>query len=162
MTRLGSTALVLAASLGLIVGGPVRAQQSTTISNEADARQKVTNVIARTRDAYLSGDAAAYARQFTNDGVLIAATGKVSRGREAIAQATRDFIRHLGGIKSFEAPLDEVHVLPDGTIWDFGHATLVDGNQTTTKSHWAAVHVPNGSEMAIQMLIVGIDPPFSK
>jgi uncharacterized protein (TIGR02246 family) len=149
----------LMAGLGLIVGGPVRAQQSTTISNEADARQKVTNVISKNRDAYLSGDAAAYARQFTNDGVLIAATGKVSRGREAIEQATQEFMKRLGGIKSFEAPLDEVHVLPDGTIWDFGHATLVDGHQTTTKSHWAAVHVLNGSEVAIRMLIIGIDPP---
>jgi len=83
--------LGLTAGLGLIVAAPVRAQQSTTISNETDARKKITNVTARNRDAYLSGDAVTYARQFTNDRVLIAATGKVSRGREAIEHLLRTF-----------------------------------------------------------------------
>jgi uncharacterized protein (TIGR02246 family) len=62
----------------------------------------------------MSGDAAAYARQFTDDGVLIAATGRVFRGREAIEQAAQDFIKRLGGIKSFEAPVD-ASIEPAGT-----------------------------------------------
>lgn len=94
--------------------------------------------------------------------MLIAPTGKVSRGREAIEQATQDLFKSRGGIKSFQASPDEVHVLPDGTIWDFGRTTLVDGHQTTTKLHWAAVHVPNGSGVAIRMLSLGIDPPATQ
>ena len=158
MTRLGRAVLVFSVGLGLMVVGPAHAQQSASVNSEAEARQKIANVTAKNGDAYIRGDGAAYARQFTDDGVLIAATGRVFRGREAIAQAAQDFIKRQGGIKSFEAPVDEVHVLPDGTIWDIGHATLVDGKGATTKSHWAAVHVPNGSEVAIRMLMIGIDP----
>jgi uncharacterized protein (TIGR02246 family) len=158
MTRLGLAALVLSVGLGLMVVGPARAQQSTNVNSEAEARQKIEHNAAKNGEAYIGGDGATYARQFADDGVLIAATGQVFRGREAIAQAAQDFIKRQGGIKSFEAPVDEVHVLPDGTIWDIGHATLVNGKGSTTKSHWAAVHVPNGSEVAIRMLMIGIDP----
>src|ERR1700757_1902852 len=47
-----------------------------------DVKQKVDSLIAKLRDAYVKDDAAAFARAFTSDGILVTLTGKVLRGQQ--------------------------------------------------------------------------------
>jgi uncharacterized protein (TIGR02246 family) len=126
--------------------------------SDSDAKQKSQEVAAKVRDAYMSNNAAAYAQQFTGDGVLVGVTGKTFQGRQQIEQAVADVMKRLGGVKSFEAITDEAHAMPDGTIWAIGHATIA-GNQSSIKDHWAAVDVPDGNELHIRMLSIGVDVP---
>jgi len=90
-----------------------------------DVKQKVDSLIAKLRDAYVKNDAAAYARAFTSDGILVTLTGKVLRGQQEIEQGTKTFISSLGGTKDLQVQIEELHALPDGTVWYIGHATIV-------------------------------------
>jgi len=89
-----------------------------------DVKQKVDSLIAKLRDAYVKNDAAAYARAFTSDGILVTLTGKVLRGQQEIEQATKMAISSLGGTKDLQVQTEELHALPDGTVWYIGNAKL--------------------------------------
>ena len=89
-----------------------------------DVKQKVDSLIAKLRDAYVKNDAAAYARAFTSDGILVTLTGKVLRGQQEIEQGTKTFISSLGGTKDLQVQIEELHALPDGTVWYIGHGQL--------------------------------------
>ena len=89
-----------------------------------DVKQKVDSLIAKLRDAYVKNDAAAYARAFTSDGILVTLTGKVLRGQREIEQATKMAISSLGGTKDLQVQTEELHALPDGTVWYIGNAKL--------------------------------------
>jgi uncharacterized protein (TIGR02246 family) len=123
-----------------------------------DVKQKLDTLAAKVRDAYAKNDAAAYARAFTSDGILVTGTGKVLRGQEEIEQATKTTISSLGGIKDFQIQIDEAHALPDGTVWQIGHATII-GNEKEIKDHFTVVDVPAGDGFAIRMLNIGLDVP---
>lgn len=142
-------------AIAITMAAPALAQPRLS---DTEAKQKVQEVTAKVRDAYESNDAAAYAKQFTADGVLVGITGKTFQGRQQIEQAVQDVMKSMGGIKSFEATTDEAHALPDGTIWAFGHATIA-GKQTSIKDHWIAVDVPDGNVWHIRMLSIGVDVP---
>jgi len=122
-----------------------------------DVKQKVDSLIAKLRDAYVKNDAAAYARAFTSDGILVTLTGKVLRGQQEIEQGTKTFISSLGGTKDLQVQIEELHALPDGTVWYIGH-TIV-GNQKEIKDHYTVVDVPEGNGYAYKMLNIGLDEP---
>ncbi|MBV8455503.1 MAG: SgcJ/EcaC family oxidoreductase [Acetobacteraceae bacterium] len=126
--------------------------------SDSEAKQKIQEVAAKVREAYQGNNAGAYAKQFSSDGALVGVTGKTFQGRQQIEQAVEDVMKRVGGIKSFEATADEAHALPDGTIWAIGRATIA-GNQTTIKDHWASINVPDGNELHIRMLSLGVDVP---
>jgi hypothetical protein len=63
MAKRSLAALWLTVGLGLIAARPSYAEK-----HAEQAKQKVMDVATRNHDAYLSGDAAAYARQLTSDG----------------------------------------------------------------------------------------------
>jgi uncharacterized protein (TIGR02246 family) len=149
---------VLLASVVMAIVMSVSAFAQQGLS-DADAKQKAENLAAKVRAAYMSNDAAAnYSKLFTNDGVLVALTGKDFRGQQQIEQATQVLIKRIGPIKSFEAPVDEAHALTDGTIWAIGHATIV-GSRASIKDHWAAVDVPQGDQLYLRVLSLGADMP---
>ncbi len=136
---------------------------ATTVSAVAqqpppDVKQKLDSLIAKVRDAYVKNDAAAYARAFTSDGILVAGTGKVLRGQQEIEQATKTTISSLGGTKDLQVEIDELHALPDGTVWYIGHATIT-GNQKEIKDHFTVVAVAEGNGYALKMLNIGLDVP---
>jgi uncharacterized protein (TIGR02246 family) len=101
-----------------------------------DVKQKLDTLAAKVHDAYAKNDAAAYARAFTSDGILVTGTGKVLRGQEEIEQATKTTISSLGGIKDFQIQIDEAHALPDGTVWQIGHATIIGNEKSETILLW--------------------------
>jgi uncharacterized protein (TIGR02246 family) len=123
-----------------------------------DVKQKVDSLIAKLRDAYVKNDAAAFAEAFTSDGILVTLTGKVLRGRQEIEQGTKTFMSSLGGTKDLQVQIEELHALPDGTLWYIGHATIV-GNQKEIKDHYTVVAVPEGNGYAYKMLNIGVDEP---
>ena len=123
-----------------------------------DLKQKLESLTTKLHDAYVKNDPAAYARAYTSDGILVTGTGKVLRGQEEIEQATKTTISSLGGIKDFQVQIAEAHALPDGTVWQIGHATIT-GNQKEIQDHFAAVLVPEGDGLALKMVNIGIDVP---
>jgi uncharacterized protein (TIGR02246 family) len=123
-----------------------------------DVKQKVDSLIAKLRDAYVKNDAAAYARAFTSDGILVTLTGKVLRGQQEIEQATKTFMSSLGGTKDLQVQIEELHALPDGTVWHIGNATII-GNQKEIKDHYTVVAVPEGNGYVYKMLNIGLDVP---
>ena len=127
-------------------------------ADDADAKKQVEAVTAEIRSAYAKNDAAAYARTFTQDGIIVAPTGKVFAGQKQVEQETQGLIKATGGIKSFDATIEEAHALSDGTVWAIGGATIVGSNRTL-KVHWAAVDVPENGALKIRMLSVGADVP---
>jgi ketosteroid isomerase-like protein len=54
-----------------------------------DVKQKLDSLAAKVREAYVKNDAAAYAKAYTSDGILVTGAGKVLRGQQEIEQATR-------------------------------------------------------------------------
>jgi uncharacterized protein (TIGR02246 family) len=136
-----------------VVCVPAFAQQSPP-----DVKQKLDTLIARVRDAYVKNDAAAYARAFTSDGILVTGTGKILRGQQEIEQATKTTLSSLGGTKDLQVQIDELRALPDGTAWYIGHATII-GNQKEIKDHFTVVAVPEGDGYALEMLNIGLDVP---
>jgi uncharacterized protein (TIGR02246 family) len=123
-----------------------------------DVKQKLDSLTAKVRDAYVKNDAAAYAKAYTSDGILVTGTGKILRGQQGIEDATRTTISSLGGIKDFQVQIDESHALPDGTVWYIGHATIT-GNQKEIKDHFTAVAVPEGDGLRLKMVNIGLDVP---
>jgi uncharacterized protein (TIGR02246 family) len=145
---LGSLLITVAISF------PALAQQAPS---DTDARHKVQgSVTVKVHDAWVSNDAAAYAKLFTTNGVFVHITGKASVGRQEIEQAVQGIMDQLGGVKSFDSTVDQAQTLPDGTIWSIGHATI-GGNKTSIKDHWASVSVPSEDGRSIRMLSLGLD-----
>jgi hypothetical protein len=73
----------------------------------------------------------------------------VLRGQQEIEQGTKTFISSLGGTKDLQVQIEELHALPDGTVWYIGHATIV-GNQKEIKDHYTVVAVSEGMGMPIR------------
>lgn len=94
-----------------IICVPALAQQPSP-----NVQQKLDGLGAKVREAYVKNDAAAYAKAYTSDGILVTGTGKILRGQQEIEQATNTTISSLGGIKDFQVQIDEAHALPDGTV----------------------------------------------
>jgi uncharacterized protein (TIGR02246 family) len=137
----------------VIICIPAFAQQPSP-----NVQQKLDSLGTKVRDAYVKNDAAAYAKNYTSDAVLVTGTGKILRGQQGIEQATNTTISSLGGIKDFQVQIDEAHALPDGTVWEIGHATII-GNQKEIKDHFTAVAVPEGDGYALKMVNIGLDVP---
>ena len=144
----------------LKTGARIRAQHEhlKNITTHPALTGEGGNLIAKLRDAYVKNDAGAFARAFTSDGILVTLTGKVLRGQQEIEQGTKTFISSLGGTKDLQVQIEELHALPDGTVWYIGHATIV-GNQREIKDHYTVVAVPEGNGYAYKMLNIGVDEP---
>ena len=137
----------------IALSGPAFAQQK---ASDADAMAKVQKIVAQFDNGFKKQDATALSELFTKDGVYVPATGKKFTGQQQIAEGYSNVFKAMGGIKAFDAKADEVHALSDGGTWAIGRATI-EGGASTTKSHWAAVYVPEGNEFKVRMLSVGAD-----
>lgn len=105
-------AIPLVAAIALSV--PAFAQNKMT---DAEAMAKVEKVVAQFDNGFRTQDAAALSKLYTPDGVYVAATGKIFTGQQQIADAYAGIFKAMGGIKVFDAKVDEAHTLSDGGAW---------------------------------------------
>jgi uncharacterized protein (TIGR02246 family) len=146
-------AIPLVAAIALSV--PAFAQQKMT---DAEAMAKVEKLVTQFDNGFRTQDAAATSKLFTEDGVYVPATGKIFRGQQQIESGYVALFKAMGGIKGFEAKVDEARALSDGGAWAIGHAT-VEGGTSTSRSHFAAIYAPEGDGLKVRMLSIGANVP---
>jgi uncharacterized protein (TIGR02246 family) len=147
-------AIPLVAAIALSV--PAFAQDKMT---DAEAMAKVEKIVAQFDNGFRAQDAAAISKLFTEDGVYVPATGKIFRGQQQIENGYAGLFKAMGGIKAFDAKVDEARALSDGGAWAVGHATI-EGGTLTTQNHFAAVYAADGNGLKVRMLSAGVNTPL--
>lgn len=90
--------------------------------------------------AFNQGDAAALASQWTADGELVDATGRVLKGRSEIEAAYKKFFAGHPGEK-IKVSVDSIELLSEDAALEQGTASLESAGAGTSGATYTAVHV---------------------
>lgn len=99
------------------------AVQTSSSSVPPVARAEIETANKEWLPAMEARDAAAIAKPYADDGVFVAATGAIAKGRPAIEQMMRERFETMG--KVIRGSLEQDGLTRQGTlIYEWGHATL--------------------------------------
>jgi uncharacterized protein (TIGR02246 family) len=145
----------------LLLAAPINAQQPANA--DTDTRATVQKMLVPYREAALKKDAAALSQMFAVNGILVSIAGTEARGRSQIEQTFSGFFKQTGEITTYEETVDHAEVIGPG-IWAIGHALIKGTSGSLVNNHWTKVYVPEGNDLKIGLLNLGINvtPPASQ
>jgi uncharacterized protein (TIGR02246 family) len=129
---------------------------SSAVAQTSDPAPKSESMIAEYVKAYNQHDASAMAGYYTEDAVIIPATGVPVKGKNEIEKFLTNFLKQMGN-PTETAKVTEIHAIGDGA-WGFGeYDAKINGQNgpAEIKGHWTAVYVPVGGEWKVRMLSAG-------
>jgi uncharacterized protein (TIGR02246 family) len=143
----------------LALSTPAIAQEKS----DTDAKLRVQMLLVPYREAFMKKDAAALSQMFAVDGIFVSIAGKENDGRAQIEQTYSDVFKQMGDITTYEEIVDHAEVMGQG-IWAIGHAVIKGASGLVLNNHWTKVYVPEGSDLKIGLLNLGVNmtPPASQ
>jgi len=130
---------------------------------DTGAKATVQTLLVPYREAFLKKDAAALSQMFAVNGIWITIAGAEIHGRAQIEQTFTGVFKQMGDITTYEETVDHAEAMGEG-IWAIGHAVIKGGSGLALNNHWTKVYIPEGSDLKIGLLSIGINatPPTSQ
>jgi ketosteroid isomerase-like protein len=143
--------LMIAITL-LALTAPIIAQEKSDI----EAKETVQKLLVPYREAFVKKDAAALSQMFAINGILVSIAGKEIHGRAQVEQAFIGLFKQMGDITTYEETVDHAEVIGHG-VWAIGHAVIKGSSGSLLNNHWTKVYVPEGSDLKIRLLNIGVN-----
>jgi ketosteroid isomerase-like protein len=126
--------------------------------SDPDAAVVVQKFLIPYREAFLKKDAAALSRMFAVNAISVTIAGTELHGRAQVEEAFNSVFKQMGDITTYEETVDHAEAMGQG-IWAIGHAVIKGASGLALNNHWTKVYVPEGSDLKISLLNIGVNVP---
>jgi uncharacterized protein (TIGR02246 family) len=126
--------------------------------SDTDPTAVVQKLLVPYREAFLKKDAAALSGMFAVNGIWVTIAGTEVHGRAQVEQAFNGVFKQMGDITAYEETVDHAEAMGQG-IWAIGHAVIKGASGLALNNHWTKVYVPEGSDLKIGLLNIGVNVP---